>query len=99
MYSLAGHTGSGSIGYTAVADMKKICRAGVRQHYNSHKRTLVKSTTPHFGYSKHFFTSLHAVAFALVQQQQQSLQSCAGLRGQPVLHSLTWLYQWKFLPR
>lgn len=36
-YSLLGPVGSGSIGRTAVADMRQICRAGVRQHCKSCK--------------------------------------------------------------
>lgn len=36
-YSLLGPMGSGSIGRTAVADMRQICRAGVRQHCKSCK--------------------------------------------------------------
>lgn len=79
-YSLLGPTGSCSIGRTAVADMRRICTASVRQHCNNHKWPLFNSTTSHF-YSKCFSTSLHAIAFAVVQQEQQSHKKLCGSKG------------------
>lgn len=81
VYSLLGLTGSCSIGRTAVADMRRICRTSVRQHCHSHKCPLFNSTTLHFDYSKRFSTSLRAIAFAMVQQEQQNLKKLRGSKG------------------
>lgn len=66
-YSLLGPTGSGSLGRTAAADMRGICRVGVRQHCRSGKWPLFNSTTLHFDYSRRFSASLRAIAFGEVQ--------------------------------